>query len=170
VVDNAVRHAYPREPGPIWARLCVTPPTGSPTAGPLVSIEIRDRGRGFDAPRALARAHAPAGHAAGGLARAAALCEYLRISSNSAGTAVRLDFELAPSTFEEDGIDQLYERDWLDPIAAKRALAAAMLGASPDEFGLSPAMAVTIGRLLAGPTGAQALRTALWSDSRGEAA
>jgi anti-sigma regulatory factor (Ser/Thr protein kinase) len=158
ILDNACRHG-------LGDRAECTVEVRATLAGRELRVAIRDDGRGFDQRAALlADARGPAGgaHAQGGLARAAALSEALRVESDAHGTEVTLAFATGGAAFDEHGLD-LSDRDWLDPTTARELLRALDGGADPAELVLSPAMAVTVGRLLAGRTPDQELNQALWS-------
>jgi CheY-like chemotaxis protein len=157
LLDNAVRHAYPLGPG---------------AAGPIevearcdgrqIELAVRDRGIGFEAPpgdspvlRDPARS---------GLARAAALAEDLRIATApGAGTAVDACFAVYRSAFDERGAIDLSELDWLTPGMSRRVLEILRAGRAEEAFHLSPAMAVTVGRLLSGARPLESAQEALWS-------
>jgi len=168
VLDNVRLHAYPDGGGTFCLHAHLERRE--------VVVRVRDEGTGFDAARArLESTPAPFGAPAaddadapgepirGGLARAAALVESLRVESSRHGTAVTLRVAHLPSTFEEEVGADLSELDFLTPSGARRILRAVRSGVSGDMHNLSPALAVTIGRLLAGPTARQLAQTALWS-------
>lgn len=168
VLDNARRHAYRDQVGDIELRAGFD--------GARVSVRIADRGAGFDAVRAQLDSARhdepppamPGGARAfaaprGGLARATSLSEELRVDSGPRGTSVRLVFELHPAVFEdEEGVD-LADLDWLEPDLARRVLETAGTDRDDGFVGVSPALAVTIGRLMAGRSPEQTALTALWS-------
>jgi CheY-like chemotaxis protein len=157
LLDNAVRHAYPREPGP-----------GGPIEvearcdGRQVELVVRDLGIGFEArPDDSGALGDPA---RSGLARAAALAESLRIdTSPGGGTAARVCFAVYRSGFDERGAIDLSELDWLTPGMSRRVLEILRAGKAEEAFHLSPAMAVTVGRLLSGPRPLESAQEALWS-------
>lgn len=150
VLDNVLRHAYPRELD------------GGATLGARLDerelfVSIRDRGVGFDA-------QAQAGAARGGLARARALSEDLRVDSRPGdGTQVELAFTAWRVDFDEDDCIDLSELDWLPPALARRVLESLTGSGSEPLYNLSPALAVTVGRLLTGATPRQRAERALWS-------
>lgn len=150
VLDNVLRHAYPLGVdgrAALRARLEQRD----------LRVSIADRGAGFDAP---AVAHA----AQGGLARARALAEELRVDSRTgAGTRVELDFVAWRVDFDEDDTIDLSELDWLPPALARRVLESLTGAGSEPLYNLSPALAVTVGRLLTGATPRQRAERALWS-------
>ncbi|MEM7519283.1 MAG: ATP-binding protein, partial [Planctomycetota bacterium] len=132
ILDNARRHAYEQESGRVLV-------TAFADAGKRVSIVVQDFGRGF----ALEE-----DRNAFGLARASALAESLRVDSSlGSGTRVELEFDVWPVRFEGDDVIDLSELDWLPPALTQKVLSRLETGESP--FRLSPALAVTVGRLLA---------------------
>lgn len=155
LVDNVVAHAFPHTDGVL--RLSVTLDRRQ------LEFHVSDDGAGFD----------PMGEGldnladcrAGGLARVAALAEDVRIeSAPGAGTRVLARFDVARALFDEEEQVDLSELDWLPPQVTRELLAAC--DEDPDgasRFVLSPALAVSLGRLLAGPDPRRVLRTALWS-------
>ena len=159
LLDNAVRHAYPRALG-----------AGGPGSievearcdGRQVELAVRDRGIGFEArPDDSPALRDPA---RSGLARAAALAEDLCIETAAgAGTAVDARFAVYRSGFDERGAIDLSELDWLTPGMSRRVLEILRTGNAEEAFHLSPAMAVTVGRLLSGPRPAPNAQEALWS-------
>ena len=96
------------------------------------------------------------------LARAPCLCEDLRIDSEpGARTRVRLVFNTFPSTFEDEMPRDLSELDYVE-AAASRRLVEAVEEQSEELLNLPPALAVSVGRLLAGLPREHNARTALW--------
>lgn len=156
LVDNATRHAY-----------SVTTEVSEHSielraemdARALV-LEVRDRGRGFDALRSQLDEMVCA---KSGLARVAALTEDLTIrSSPDDGTRVRARFSVATADFDVEGRIDLTELDHFSPETARELLTT--LAEDPHApIVLSPALAVVVGRLLAGPDPRRALQRALWS-------
>jgi CheY-like chemotaxis protein len=168
VLDNAVRHAYPDRDagGPIELLARCT--------GREVELDLRDRGVGFDARGEGGRALGDP--AQSGLARAAALCEGLRVTSapgpqdprgpqgpHGTGTRVELCFTAYRTNFDERGSIDLTELDWLTPGMARRVIDMLRAGDAAEVFQLSPAMAVTVGRLLSRPPRGASAQEALWS-------
>jgi len=154
VLDNAVRHAYPLEPGKLQIE--------AQCDGREVVVRIRDRGLGFDASGQAAGA--PHDPARSGLARACALSEALRIeTAPGAGTTVELRFAAYRSSFDEHGAIDLSELDWLTPGMSRRVLEILRAEGAEGTFHLSPAMAVTVGRILTGAPAAASAQEALWS-------
>ena len=155
LVQNVVDHAFPSGVGSVRVIATVEPRR--------LDLSIADDGAGFDPldPRLDDMTDC----SARGLARATALCEDLRIeSAPGAGTRVHASFHVAGALFEEEDTLDLSELDWLPPEAAREVLE--VCAEDPEgaaRFVLSPALAVTLGRLLAGPDPRRALRAALWS-------
>ncbi len=139
VMDNACRHAG----------LCST--------SDLISVEallaprelqltIRDQGRGLPT---LSPAERQRSVHESGLARAAALAESLHLKSQPGlGTTVQMTFGVQRARFEDEGIIDLTELDFLSPDDAKRVLGA-VAADDASSFHLSPAIAVSVGRYLA---------------------
>lgn len=160
LVENACRHAYP--PGAGEGRVSVR---AEHIDGNL-RVTVADEGCGFDATSArldalqpLVRAQEPA---QSGLARAALLSEDLSLSSGPEGSSATATFDVRPAVFEEEPYD-LSELDFLDPRTIERVLAVVHQKDSAPIVNLSPALAVTVGRLLSGPSSTQAEQTSLWS-------
>jgi CheY-like chemotaxis protein len=160
VLDNAIRHAYvqPDVPGRVQVE--------AECDGREVRLCIRDEGLGFDA-AALAPGD-PTGplrdpiHS--GLTRAAALAERLRVHSTvGRGTRVELCFSACRSGFDDRGAIDLTELDWLTPGMSRRVLEILRREPGGDAFNLSPAVAVTVGRLLSGPGAPSCTPATLWS-------
>ena len=140
-LDNTVRHAYPLEPGQVELE--------ARCDGREVIVFVRDQGVGFDA--SALGAGVLADPLQSGLSRAAALSEKLRVDSEG-GTRVELHFAAYRTSFDERGAIDLSEQDWLTPGMSRRVLEILRDEGNNDVFHLSPAMAVTVGRLLNGPT------------------
>ncbi len=155
LVENVAIHAYAGGSGPL--RVVATVDRRE------LELVISDDGVGFD-PLEEGLDHL-SDCRAGGLARVATLAEDVLIeSSPGSGTRVVVRFDVARALFDEDMEVDLSELDWLPPRAVREVLAACEEdpgGAS--RFVLSPALAVSLGRLLAGPDPRRVLRTALWS-------
>jgi len=155
LVDNVVSHAFPAGEGVLHVRATLDRRE--------LQLVVGDEGKGFD-PMDEGLDHL-ADCQAGGLARVAALTEDVRIeSAPGAGTRVLARFGVARALFDEEEQVDLSELDWLPPQVTREVLAACEQdpeGAS--RFVLSPALAVSLGRLLAGPDPRRVLRTALWS-------
>lgn len=153
LVENVVRHAYPTGAGRVEIELAVSTRQ--------LTLAVRDEGAGFDAV-GLGLEHMTDARD-GGLARVSALCEDLRLESGPDGTTAHASFDVFRVRFDgEDGLD-LSEHDWLAPETT-RSLLDLLAGADAQHpLHLSPALAVTVGRLLAGPDPRRVLQTALWS-------
>jgi len=118
-------------------------------------IEVRDAGCGFELRSALTD---------GGLARAAVLAEDLQVASSpGAGTRAALRFSALRVDFDDGSDVDLSDLDWLSPTLAQRVLASLADGKAGPFYSFSPALAVTVGRLLAGATERQRIERALWS-------
>lgn len=152
VILNVLVHAFAPGVGLFRLRASVE--------GRDLVVEVHDAGRGFDGSLVAIEAMADGG----GLSRVAALVEDLDLHSHVGhGTtctlrlgAYRVDFE------DRDRVD-LSEHDFLTPDTAREVLETLAQAGDEGLFQLSPAMAVVIGRLLAGPDtsrlAAQALRS-----------
>ena len=154
VIDNAQRHGYRRGPGRIRVEGVLE--------GANFNVRVSDEGIGFDAAALEAGdLHDTLRH---GLARARALAEELEIESRpEGGTRVQLVFCAKRVAFEnESGID-LSELDFLGPDLSRRILQTLREDKQQDLFQLSPALAVVVGRLLAGPDPRSSIEQALWS-------
>lgn len=151
LLENCVRHAYPPPParGSIELEVHVRQRE--------LEIAVSDRGRGFEPSAALE---------GGGLARAAVLAEDLRIESNRGqGTRAALRFSALRVEFDDGANVDLSDLDWLSPALARRVLASLGDGQAEPFYSFSPALAVTVGRLLAGATERQRIERALWSNT-----
>lgn len=148
VLENAARHAY------ATSAEAIVELHAALRAGEF-EVEITDRGDGFD-PEGAPRE--------GGLARATALAEDLRVTSRPGqGTSVTLRFGTYPIDLDDGEDLDLSELDWLSPALARRVLESLGGGHTAPFYSLSPALAVTVGRLLAGATERQRAERALWS-------
>lgn len=154
LLDNARRHAYPLETGSVYV--------SSEVVDRELMVTIRDQGVGFDAVSAgLERMRRSLD---GGLARVSALSEHVLVESEPGrGTSVRTRFALYRSALGSSGELDLSELDWFEPATSRMVLESLADRERSDSFQLSPALAVTLGRLLAGPDSRRVLQTALWS-------
>ena len=154
LLDNARRHAYADGVGNVRVEAHMNKTD--------LVLGVTDEGCGYDT-LAVATGNGPAAHG-GGLVRAAALSEDLRVESVAErGTRVTLRFAAFATEFQEANVIDLAELDYLTPEVARRLINE--LG-EPDQetaFNLSPALAVTVGRLLSGPAHEQSAQQALWS-------
>ena len=162
LADNVRLHAYDQTHTPSGVLSLQARFDGSE-----IEIHLTDEGCGFDTVGARLDA-APAAlpwsdSEPGGLARAAALAEGLSLSSSRLGTRVTLRISTGRATFADDDANDLSELDYLAPRKAKQVLRAVHAGRSGDLLNIPPALAVVLGRLLAGPTSAQLAQTSLWS-------
>lgn len=141
LVDNARRHAYVHSRGKVRVEAAIE-------ERELV-LRVRDEGLGFDpAVAERARSAAPAQQ---GLARAAALADDLHVETSSgAGTQVTARFASHRVDFDEEGVVDLSEHDFFTPDLARRVLHAVKKEETAALFRLSPALAVSVGRMLAG--------------------
>jgi anti-sigma regulatory factor (Ser/Thr protein kinase) len=148
LLENVLQHAYP------------TPGTGrvelsARLRAEQIEVEVGDRGAGFVVEGLPAE---------GGLARAAALTEDLRLTSEPGqGTRATLRVQAWRVDLDGDEDVDLSELDWLSPALARRVLASTAGGCPSPFFSLSPALAVTVGRLLAGASERQRAERSLWS-------
>lgn len=154
IVDNARRHGYCRGTGRIRVEAHLE-------GGDFV-VRVGDEGIGFDASALDARdLDDTLRH---GLARARALAEELEIESRPEhGTRVLLVFRVSSVAFEEESGIDLSELDFLGPELSRKVLHALRESREQDLFHLSPALAVVVGRLLAGPDPRRGVEQALWS-------
>ena len=153
LVENAVRHAHTDSAGTVEVELTID--------GRRVEMVVRDCGKGFDAV-ALGLDHMIDARD-GGLARVSALSEDFQIESSDAGTVARASFDIFRVRFDGEGGLDLSEHDWLAPETTRGLLEVLTGPAREENLELSPALAVTVGRLLAGPDRRRVLQTALWS-------
>lgn len=166
-LDNVRRHAYPGAKGEFEIT--------AQASGEELRVCIRDFGCGFDPVRArLESAPSMASEssaanidqqasAAGGLSRIHSLVESMRLTSGEQGSSIELSISTGSSTFQEDSAFDLSEIDYLSPETSRRMLRAIARGENEDFFNLSPAVAVSVGRLLAGQCPSQLAQSALWS-------
>ena len=140
IVENAVRHAELAAGTTIRVRAHVE--------GSAFRLEITDAGTGFDPRRE--RASKVPGPARTGLQRARALSERLDLkTAPGTGTEVALRFSTSGAGLCATGKD-LSEVDFLAPGEAEVLIGELLEGRTPEIEALSPAVAVVIGRLLAG--------------------
>lgn len=158
--ENVLVHAYAAEGGYVRVRA-----RWEGGAGRDLALSVQDFGVGFD-PLVVGPGHMRRSKD-GGLARAAALAESVSIAARpGAGCCVTLGFRATRVHFDDDRPD-LSELDYLTPEASRRLIAELERGEPCSSFQLSPALAVALGRILAGPDPKCALETALWSPSPG---
>jgi len=166
ILDNVQRHAYPHETGSAH-EIGATHEIGSvQVTGEVVERElvvtIRDQGVGFDA--VTAGLEHMRQSLDGGLARVSALSEHVLVESEPGrGTSIRTRFALYAAALEANGELDLSELDWFEPATSRMVLESLADRERSESFQLSPALAVTLGRLLAGPDSRRVLQTALWS-------
>ena len=140
-LENARHHAYEGDVGPIDIE--------AQMQGTELELSIRDRGEG--APEGTLEL-ALNGLGGGGLARMAALSEDVSMVSHpTLGTHICLRFSVHRARFSEEESTEFEDFDFLGPDHVRGLLAGMSSADSPDVVHLSPAVAVTVGRLLAGP-------------------
>lgn len=141
LVDNARRHAYVHARGTIHVAAAIE-------ERELV-LRIRDDGLGATAETVTRARHAAPSQQ--GLSRAAALADELHVESDPGrGTTATARFASYRVDFDEEGVVDLSEHDFLTPDLARRVLHALKKEETSGLFRLSPALAVSVGRLLAG--------------------
>jgi len=149
-----VRRGYPTTPGTIDVQAEVQ-------ARELV-VTVTDHGIGFDTE--LLDDDLLSRPLYSGLARASALSDGLALDSEiGTGTTVVLRFAAASSAFDSDGTVDLTDHDFLAPDTARRVLHTLRRHETSSTHQLSPALAVVVGRLLAGPEPRALVDRALWS-------
>lgn len=154
VVDNAVRRAYPAGGGTVLVQAEVR--------GSELVVTVSDRGVGFDT--TLLDEDLLARPLYSGLARATVLSDGLAIDSTPGqGTTVVLHFTSSSASFDVDGAVDLSDHDFLTPDLARRVLHTLRRHETSSTHQLSPALAVVVGRLLAGPEPRALVERALWS-------
>lgn len=152
IVENSLRHGYFGGPGMVRINAWIE--------ARELHIEIQDDGVGFD-PQSIAT---QTEGFMGGLARAAALAESFDIDAyHDEGTTVCMSFAAYRVHFDEESHVDLSELDYLTPETTRRVLRALENKQAGELFHLSPALAVTIGRLLSSPTKDPKADHALWS-------
>lgn len=141
IAHNAVRHGRLSRESMFRVRARVDRTT--------FHLGIADPGVGFDAGRVLGPG--PGGPARSGIQRARSLSEWLDLRSKpGAGTEVDMTFSTSGAALAADGRD-LSEVDFLALGEAEALIGELLEGRTPDIEALSPALAVVLGRLLAGP-------------------
>ncbi|MEZ6003003.1 MAG: ATP-binding protein [Planctomycetota bacterium] len=147
--ENARRHAYAGDIGTIEIHAGLE--------GGTLEIEVRDRGEGMLSGVPRSRAGRTRG-----FDRMASLCEELDVQSHPhLGTRIRLTFCVHHTWWGGTQNGDYEDFDFLAPDHV-RSLLADLTGAElPEGLILSPAVAVTVGRLLAGPLTSQPQPSAL---------
>lgn len=152
-LDNASKHAYEGGVGSVELRGELTPRS--------LTLTIRDRGVGIS-PNCLAPSFLEDTEG-GGLARMCALAEDLGVEAlSSGGTKITLCFSIYRAIFDEEHGQDLSDLDFLTPQQAHNVLDN-LQDAGAEPLHLSPALAVSVGRLLAGPDPQRVLETSLRS-------
>ncbi len=139
-LENVRFHAYEGDVGPIDVEASLE--------GVQLELVITDRGEGTaeDTLQVALRGQGS------GLARMAALSEDVSVVSHPTfGTCVRLSFNVHRARFSEFESTEFEDFDFLAPDHVRALLQGLGDGHNPDVVHLSPAVAVTVGRLLAGP-------------------
>jgi DNA-binding response OmpR family regulator len=153
LLDNACRHAYPVGAGRL--RLAAR------FDGADCVVLVEDHGAGFDPEKGHAGLQDPV---TSGIARARNLAEDLRLeTAPGRGTRLELRFHLPGAAFAADGESDLSECDYLAPGTARRVLGDLGDPASEPRYVLSPALAVALGRMLAGNVREKGAQAALWT-------
>lgn len=141
LVDNSRRHAYVHARGRIRVEALVDERS--------LVCRVADDGLGFDP--VVAEQARTARPRSGGLARCSALAEDLHVDTAPGnGTCVTARFSSSRVDFEEEGAVDLTEHDFFTPDLSRRVLHALEKHDTAGLFRLSPALAVVVGRLLAG--------------------
>jgi CheY-like chemotaxis protein len=154
ILENAMRHAYASGSGPASLE--------AELGERELVVRIADEGAGFRPSEVLAGPRRDPLES--GLARASALAEDLRVdSAPGSGTRVELRFAAVRVSFDEGDVVDLSELDWFSPGMARRVLESLDRSRPETLFNLSPALAVSVGRLLTAPTQAESAQKALWS-------
>ncbi len=141
-MENVWRHAYPSGTGTVWIEAFFTDSSAT--------VCVRDEGCGMDTERVQ---HLPVNNEGlTGLARMAALSEDLSIqSSPKCGTRIEMGFTTFTARFDQGLETDLSELDWLSPQLARTVAHSLADPKHGRSFQLSPAIAVSVGRLLSGP-------------------
>ena len=146
-LENVWRHAYPDGQGSVTVEADLG-------TSELV-VRVRDGGQGMDT-SAVGHTPVQAGHACG-LARMSALAEDVLVRSGlNAGTQIEMRFTIFTACFNESSQTDLSELDWFSPQIARTVVQSLDDPKHQRAFQFSPALAVTIGRLLSGPRPLQA--------------
>jgi CheY-like chemotaxis protein len=141
-LENAWRHAYPDGQGSVTVEADLG-------TSELV-VRVRDGGQGMDT-NAVGRTPVQGGQSCG-LARMSALAENLLVRSGvNAGTQIEMRFTIFTACFDESSQTDLSELDWFSPQMARTVVQSLDDPEHPRAFQFSPALAVSIGRLLSGP-------------------
>jgi len=150
VLENVWRHAYPTGDGEVEVRAQLTPSE--------LSVSVRDEGVGMDT-ASVARTPVRKGSPCG-FARVSALSEDLVIRSGpGTGTQVEMLFTIFSARFDNSQQTDLSDIDWLSPQLARTVMKHLENPDHEQAFQFSPALAVSIGRLLNGPRPIKTPRT-----------
>ncbi len=150
-LENAVRHAYPGDIGPIEIEANLHDRD--------VELSIRDRGDGMTESQKFDATDSEKG---GGFSRMCALSEELSLATHAnLGTHVGMRFSAHRTHFDEDERTDFEDFDFLAPDHVRALLDDIEGPGGHDVVHISPALAVTIGRLLAGPSPDRFLATGI---------
>lgn len=161
VLHNACEHAYPDadRPGSIQLEARMD--------GQRLLISIRDLGCGFESESLGSDwiGGAKGSVIDGGLARTAALAESCQVTSKPGdGTTIQLTFSAQRVMFESEPAQvDFSDHDYLGSRTARQVLERLAEDGADDCFHLPPALAVSVGRMLAGPDPRRVLQTAFRS-------
>lgn len=151
-MDNAARHAYMGSVGPVEITAQVK--------GRNLFVSVRDRGIGTHSawinPVYLEDTES------GGFARIFALTEDMTLEPEIEGTHLVLTFSVYSTSFDDQRVHDLSELDYLSPAQSRNVLHSLADPNGPTVH-LSPALAVSVGRLLAGPDPQRVLELSLRS-------
>jgi len=154
LLENCVTHAYPKSVGDIRVTATVDERD--------LTVTVSDDGVGLDSRQSAAEYMNSPLH--DGLARAASLVEGIEIHSEfGVGTTITLRFGAYRADFDGEELIDLSEHDFLAPSTSREVLRTLQIEGAERFFQLSPALAVVVGRLLAGPDPRRVLAQALRS-------
>jgi CheY-like chemotaxis protein len=140
LIENVIQHAFPFDEGEFQV-------TATVDERDLV-VTLSDSGVGFDVDDVLSNYLLDDG----GLARAAALSEKLDLVGGlGLGTTATLSFGAYHVDFAGADAVDLTELDFLEPETTRQVLSTVRMAESEGFLQLPPALAVVVGRLLAGP-------------------
>jgi anti-sigma regulatory factor (Ser/Thr protein kinase) len=154
LLENVNEHAYPDSEGKVVVEASVD-------RRDLV-VTVADEGLGFSSGQVLEKGLASPMH--DGLARAAALAETIYVDSHPGrGTRVTLRFGAYRVDFDNGEMVDLSELDYLVPATTRQILRTMRTEEAESFFQFSPAVAVVIGRFLAGVDPEKVIPQVLWS-------
>ncbi|MFT7670499.1 MAG: CheY-like chemotaxis protein [Planctomycetota bacterium] len=152
IIENVMDHAYPASLSTYEVRAVLD--------GRDLVVTVNDQGIGFDTSKVTVDYMSTSG----GLARAASLAESVELASEP-GRLTAVTMRFGAYLIDYNGADQvdLSEMDFFTPDTSREILNTLACDGGESFFQLSPALAVVIGRMLAGPDtkrlAAQALRS-----------